>query len=212
MRIGGIGSVAIEEPEKTAPLAPRPIEEPDHAPRPANDTDAPRAPIDTAPHPAGSLDACRLRVTPVDAAPKRSPQAVHSVLRELFRGSSVVEIGTRNGDGMACFASAAASAVAVEMNEAYCAKLRTRSTRARGGGPLFGVQCSDYRTARLDADFVTWWQQLPHLCNEGVLSHLVALQRARRLKPSAVAVVLFDHSWADDTESYARLAPYAHAL
>ena len=58
MRIGGIGSVAIEEPEKTAPLAPRPIEEPDHAPRPANDTDAPRAPIDTAPHPAGSLDAC----------------------------------------------------------------------------------------------------------------------------------------------------------
>ena len=49
-------------------------------------------------------------VSPVDPSPIRSPQVVHSVMaNEFFAGKSVVEIGTRNGDGIACFARVAST-------------------------------------------------------------------------------------------------------
>ena len=70
---------------------------------------------------------------------------------------------TRNGDGMLCIAQSAASATAIEIAPLYCAKLRLRS-RA-----MFNVTCSDYRAGGvLDADYVTWWNQLPHLTNAQV--------------------------------------------
>eukprot|EP00966_Prymnesium_polylepis_P206192 4777608-Prymnesium_polylepis.1 len=55
-------------------------------------------------------------VTPVDAPPMRSPQAMHTLLAtRYFANRSVVEIGTRNGDGMLCFARTTASATAIEI-------------------------------------------------------------------------------------------------
>ena len=64
---------------------------------------------------------------PLYAAPVRSTQAVHSVLAGELVGLDVVEIGTRNGDGMSCFSQAAKSAVAIEMEPEYCASLERRS-------------------------------------------------------------------------------------
>jgi hypothetical protein len=61
---------------------------------------------------------CSAAVRPVDAVPIRSPQAVHSVLAsEYFAGKHIVEIGTRNGDGISCFSKTAASSIAFEAKD-----------------------------------------------------------------------------------------------
>ena len=92
---------------------------------------------------------CRAAVPmPIDTAPIRSPQAVHTALLRHFADKEIVEIGTRNGDGMACFARVAKTATAVELSPPYCAKLRERSQIVeRESGRGFRVVCSDYRTA-----------------------------------------------------------------
>ena len=86
--------------------------------------------------------------SPVDAAPIRSPQAVHTALLRYFADREVVEIGTRNGDGMACFSQHTRNATAIELDKKYCEALRQRSEALRqAGGRGFKVLCSDYRKA-----------------------------------------------------------------
>ena len=68
---------------------------------------------------------CAKRVPlPIDVVPIRSSQTVHSVLASWFAGRRIVEIGTRNGDGMHCFAQVAHNATAIELDKAYCRLLR----------------------------------------------------------------------------------------
>ena len=90
--------------------------------------------------------------SPVDAAPIRSPQAVHTALLRHFADREVIEIGTRNGDGMACFSQHTRNATAINLDPKYCDVLRQRSEVLRqAGGRGFEVLCSDYRkTAHLD--------------------------------------------------------------
>ena len=100
-----------------------------------------------------------LVMRPLDAAPVRSPQAVHSVLAAELAGLHVVEIGTRNGDGISCFSQAAKSAVAIEMEPDYCTSLRKRSERQRRWRRSgFSVSCEYYEKCTPDADVYTWWQ------------------------------------------------------
>ena len=104
---------------------------------------------------------CASLVKPVDWPPIRSPQAVHSTVAELLRNTDAVEIGTRNGDGMRCFARTARSAVAIELESRYCTELRLHSrnmTAAGVGG--FRVHCQDYRRGTPDADFYTLWEHV----------------------------------------------------
>ena len=68
--------------------------------------------------------------SPVDATPIRSPQAVHTAIARRVAGLDLAEIGTRNGDGMACFAHVAKTAAAYEIAPRYCEKLRSRSEQA----------------------------------------------------------------------------------
>ena len=77
------------------------------------------------------VDCVELVPQPVDVVPIRSAQAVHSVLATRFRRKDIVEIGTRNGDGMDCFARVAHSAVAIEVDATYCLKLRERARTLR---------------------------------------------------------------------------------
>ena len=171
---------------------------------------------------ADPLPDCASVVTPLDPSPVRSPQAVHTALLPHIAGKTLVEIGTRNGDGMACFSRVAASAVAIELDEKYCEKLRGRSraqtttTSSGGGGGTaastgnFSVLCQDYRNACIrDADIVTWWQQLPHLSNMAGLAHLARMQRRGLLKPSAEAALLFDNKWRTDMTSFKQLKEYS---
>ena len=105
------------------------------------------------------LDCSQLVSEPVDASPMRSPQAVHSVLAERFRGRALVEIGTHAGDGLACFSSVTTSAVGVEMSRRDCAKLEKRAQQlASRRGTSFGVSCRAYQCGVPDADVYTWWQ------------------------------------------------------
>ena len=54
---------------------------------------------------AEQLGVCqRLVPSPMDTSPIRSPQAVHGLLATYFFAKHLVEVGTRTGDGMACFA------------------------------------------------------------------------------------------------------------
>ena len=112
---------------------------------------------------------------PLDASPIRSPQAVHSALAARIRGKDVAEIGTRNGDGMQCFARVVRSAVAIELDAKYCAALRARaaSLAEELNGTTYTVACEPYQSSdRLDADIVTWWEEGPHLFNAQVLAQL----------------------------------------
>jgi len=145
---------------------------------------------------------CTGIVKPRDASPIRSPQNIHSWLSERFRGLDVVEVGTRNGDGMMCFAQTARTAVAVELEPEYCGILRQRSARlARRRQGNFTVVCQDFKRARLDGDVFTWWEQAPHLTNVDAVKHLRRQTELGHIRPSAQAVVLFDMSWGDDVSS-----------
>ena len=104
---------------------------------------------------------CASIVKPVDWPPIRSPQAVHSAVAELLRKTDAVEIGTRNGDGMRCFARITRSAVAIELESRYCTELRLHSGNMSAAGlGGFGVHCQDYRRGTPDADFYTWWEHV----------------------------------------------------
>ena len=142
---------------------------------------------------------------PVDVSPIRSPQSVHSFLTKHLAHKDVVEVGTRKGDGIVCFAQVARNATAIEYNEGECEELRRRSDglRAAGNGS-FEVLCSDYRKTALDGDAYTWWQQDP-LTDRGLLGHLRRMWNAGKLRKHAEAWVLFDHGWAEDTRSLSKL-------
>lgn len=142
---------------------------------------------------------------PVDQYPMRSPQDVQSVIAAIVRGHSVVEIGTRNGDGMECFARFASAAVAIEFNEKYCELLRKRSlsSRSAGGGRGFDVRCGRYQDVVVDGDYYTWWSERPHLQNVPALVHLRRAQLARKIRSSAKALVLLSDG---ELERYRRSA------
>ena len=102
---------------------------------------------------------CAALVLPVDISPIRSPLAVHTALARRFAGRDIVEIGTRAGDAISCFARVARTAIAVEVVPKYCQALRARASRP-GKAASFRIICDDYRNASLDADMITWWQQV----------------------------------------------------
>ena len=148
--------------------------------------------------------------SPLDAPPIRSPQAVHSFIAEYAAGKALVEIGTRNGDGMACFARHAKQAVAIEYEPRYCRSLRRRAAEAIKAGALgFNVTCSDYRAGGvLDGDIITWWQQ-GALANVPALKQLLREQLAGRVREAAEAILLFDLKWHVDLRQWRALCHLA---
>ena len=140
---------------------------------------------------------------PVDAHPVRSPQAVHSAITRRIYDVDLVEIGTRGGDGMACFAQVTRSASAVEMDPSACKKLQARSlTLGKKGNRTFFIQCDRYQALSLDADVFTWWQQEPHLKNGEVLHHLRRQQHKGQIRAQARAILLFERGYDEDMSSF----------
>lgn len=127
----------------------------------------------------------------VDEYPIRSSQTVHSFLATLMRNKELVEIGTRNGDGMMCFAKHAARATAIEIDATYCAKLEARASgapRRHDGSKLFDVMCADYNKGVPDAHFYTWW--MPFQMTMPILTHLRRQQLAGKIRESARALII----------------------
>ena len=145
--------------------------------------------------------------SPVDVTPIRSPQAVHSAILHHVAGKSLVEIGTRNGDGMSCFAQVTRSATAVELSRPYCERPQKRSEALlQAKGASFAVACEDYRVAKgLDADIFTWWQEPPHLHNFAVLDSLHRLVGSGQVRASAMAILIFDQGFYLDRRDWRRL-------
>ena len=147
---------------------------------------------------------CSEIVSPLDYPPIRSPQAVHSVIAEKVQDKDVIELGTRNGDGMSCFARFASTATAVEYDRTYCARLKKRASLQ---SPFtWSVQCVNaFRYKNFDADIITWWQQNP-LTNFAVLERLKKEQCAGRIRPSAEAILIFDEKWPKDMKDLGLLS------
>ena len=148
----------------------------------------------------------------VDAPPMRTPQAVHSALIRRIAGKELVEIGTRNGDGMSCFAQVARRATAVELSSTYCQKLRERSHQLMlSTGSNFSVDCRAYQKADLDADVITWWAEEPNLRNWDVLQRLASGVQSGRVRATAEALLIFDPQWPPDLADWRDFgAPLAH--
>lgn len=149
-----------------------------------------------APHDGSEIN-CTELVRPIDCSPIRSPQEVHTALARRFVGKKVLEIGTRNGDGITCFARVTRAAVATEMQPEYC---RILAQRAADTNSSFKVVCDRYQNSlgASDPDVVTWWQQGPGLVNSEVLAHLRQARAKGELRADVQAVVLHDMSWPDD--------------
>ena len=138
---------------------------------------------------------CSAAVRPVDAVPLRSPQAVHSVLAtEYFAGKHIVEIGTRNGDGISCFSKTAASAIAFEAKKTYCQKLEARQKFEHS---RYTVRCTIFGGPDMgtmpDADVFTWWVGYGAL-DVQLLHELCRSLSCGKLRTNATAVVLFEHN------------------
>jgi hypothetical protein len=149
---------------------------------------------------------CSAAVRPVDAVPIRSPQAVHSVLaNEYFAGKHMVEIGTRNGDGISCFSKTAASSIAFEAQTPYCRKLEERQQVEHS---RYTVRCTMFGGPDMgtmpDADVFTWW--VGHVSLDLQLLHeLCRRLSCGQLRTNATAVVLFDHKSKDDMNTLRHL-------
>lgn len=148
------------------------------------------------PHAGSVIDCAREVKQTADDYPIRSPQAVHSAVASIVRGHDLVEIGTRHGDGMACFARFARTAFAIEKDPKYCAILRRRSNN--NDGAHFKVACQGYEELHLDADYYTWWTQGPFLVNGPALVHLRKGQLSGKIRANATALVLLAHNEAEE--------------
>ena len=150
---------------------------------------------------------------PQDPVPVRSPVKVHSALARHFAGKDLVEIGTRNGDGMECFSRVTRSAVAIEMEAEYCASLAKRRARLRAAAEgTFEIVCKPYQEAHeslLNAEMISWWLGGDRL-NIPVLLALEEMNRQSKLRPGATAVIAFDLRSGMDVESWQRLRPMAN--
>ena len=110
---------------------------------------------------------CTAAITPADVSPVRSPQAVHDVIAAALARSrkNVLEIGSRNGDGISCFAQAAKAAAVVEGASSYCSSLQKRAASLRHRGKkdfaiecgLFPAACRSQPLLCSHAEAFTWW-------------------------------------------------------
>ena len=144
----------------------------------------------------------------VDEYPLRAPQAVQSAIANIVKGHVLLEIGTRSGDGFACFARHTRSAIAVEFDHSYCRHLERRFHLhpSNGSAPpqQNRVLCESYDARHTDADYYTWWHDVP-LYDLPVLLHLRRGQMAGRVRANATAVIAFNAQ----KESYRQLLPLA---
>ena len=146
----------------------------------------------------------------VDSSPVRTPQAAHTLLARRFAGKRLVEIGTRYGDGISCFAHTVRRATAIERDERYCQLLRKRAAQLPRG-KQFKVLCETFdgmadkastRSICL-ADVVTWW--INGAVNKKIFALLADIARREKIRPGAQAVVLFESKLRVDQESWLSL-------
>ena len=137
----------------------------------------------------------------LDVVPSRSPQAVHTLQLPFLIDKDIIEIGTRGGDGMQCFARVAKTATAIELRPHYCELLRLR---AQALPRPFSVECQDYRKTErpLDADVFLFWMGSTREDIETICS----LAGMRNIRAGAHIMTLIDHQDKADVMKLRRFA------
>jgi len=131
-------------------------------------------------------------------------------LARKFARANIIEIGSRNGDGISCFAQTAKQATAIEADRSYCDFLRRRSASLPNNA-RFQVVCSFFdgqagkpSTETLkEADFVTWWMNGAY--DRELLRTLQKLAELGAVPKTTQAVILFDMHLQVDRRSFASL-------
>lgn len=147
----------------------------------------------------------------------RAPLRVLNLLAQRFRGHAIAEIGTRNGDGMQCFSKVARSALAVEMQPAYCERLRVRQANAHvaagvSGSGSYTIVCKKFQDVDDEqmrgVEKIHWW--VGGMVNAMLLQHTMALYARGVLHRDAEVLINFDMRMGSDIANWRKLQPMAH--
>ena len=144
-----------------------------------------------------SQSACSKAVRISDFYPMRSPLVVADFLAERIRGmQAYAEIGTRDGDCVACVATLArVRAFAIEQSAQRC-----RNLRRRGGFDVIEGQVneSSYRQLLPTADVYYFWIEPPVVLELVGLIHRALHERGRE----AAVYVGYDWHRKDDRKAF----------
>lgn len=144
--------------------------------------------------PAPSICRSLVGFSTLDEYPIRSPLAVADFLAPIVAGKSFCEIGTRNGDIMACLSHFASNSTAIEVDEDYCKKLRERGYR------IICKPIEEVAPAELaHCEVYFWWPMHPLIQNEKWLRQMLSTHR--ELGTSAELYVAHDSHWPEDMEA-----------
>jgi hypothetical protein len=120
----------------------------------------------------------------------------------LLAGKTIFEVGTRNGDILACVARFASRAYSAEINAKYCPVLKGRGLT---------VLCDDFRKydpADLPGlskgevpDVFFWWPMLADEQNEAWMLHIRDALWKNNLGAGKRVVIAFDHNWFRDRDN-----------
>lgn len=135
----------------------------------------------------------------VDRSPQRSPLLVADHLIQYAKGKVIFEVGTRNGDILACVNLHAKRAISAEIDRKYCVKLEERGLT---------VLCDDFRKFSPIAlpglpegeipDVFFWWPMLADSQNEAWMLHIRDALWKQDLGVGKQIIIAFDHNWNRD--------------
>lgn len=142
--------------------------------------------------------------TMIDKYPIRSPLAVADFLAPRVAGKRFCEIGTRNGDIMACLKPHALEVTAIELDQVYCRKLRARG---------FSVLCQPFETVDkrvlAKCDLYFWWPMDAQAQNEVWLRRLLTAHAS--FGANATVYVAHDTHFKNDMVFLPKLAKHYKA-
>ena len=128
--------------------------------------------------------------------PMRSPIAVHSLIANWSRGLRLVEVGTRQGDSIACYKRYASYLMAIEISPAYCRSLRLHASATVDVLCPTNAFASSQWVRQARADAITFW--LDEHTDPMMVEYLFSLKQQRVLDRATRIWVLSDHQlWED---------------
>ena len=138
----------------------------------------------------------------MDGSPTRSPMNVADYLIDVTRGKTLTEVGSRNGDIIACVThqkknvERIAPPVSVELDREYCEKMRRRGIH---------VTCESItdldETTMPISDYYFWWPMAAATQNVEWLRHVSGVLRKRGVARGKTAIIACDMSWREDVDN-----------
>ena len=139
---------------------------------------------------------------PVDGSPSRSPLNVADYLLRETEGKTLTEVGSRNGDLLACIThfkvneEKLPAPVSVELDREYCDKMRARGIE---------VRCDPIEDLGEDtlpiSDVYFWWPMAAKTQNTAWLRHIGGVLQKKGVAKGKLAIIACDPQWAEDRDN-----------